>query len=191
MRPSLFSSELADLPAPIAEELEDHLMESFEAGLRSGMSADEARKSALRSLGAPKEITRRCLRGADPREPHRIPNTPLQRVAIVGWLLLGIAFASRVCAAPDPSHGSIAACVSLSVGSLAMALLLRRGWLSLRVAVALSLGLTLAAVIPWLQVTWHPWIHDRLALTPAALGYLALFGALSVGSFTAAPRRTA
>ncbi len=61
----------------------------------------------------------------------------------------------------------------------------------LKEAMARSLGETLAAVIPWLRGTWHPWIHDRLALTPAALGYLALFGALSVGSFTAAPRRTA
>ena len=58
---SPFASELAGLPSHLAAELEDHLMESLEAGLRSGMSTEEARQSALRSLGSPLDIARRCL----------------------------------------------------------------------------------------------------------------------------------
>ena len=191
MNASPFSLDLAGLPAPLAAELEDHLMESLEAGLRSGISFEEARQSALRSLGEPLEVARRCLRESDPRKSRRNSMTPPQRVALVGWLLLGIGFASRVCAASDPSHGSIAACVGLSVGSLAMALLIRRAWIPLRLAIGLSLGLSGMAVVAFLQSSWHPWIHSSLALTPAALGTLALFGALSGGALTAAHRRAA
>jgi len=183
-----FASELASLPADLAAELEDHLMESLEAGLRSGMSSEEARKSALRSLGAPSHIARQCLKASDPQQPHRRPVSPQERVAILGWLLLGIGFASRVCAASDPSHGSIAACVALSVGSCAMALFIRRGRLPLRVGIGLSLGLTAVACMGFLQAAWHPWIHDSLALTPATLAILAVFGALSGGALTATPR---
>ena len=191
MNASPFSLDLAGLPAPLAAELEDHLMESLEAGLRSGISFEEARQSALRSLGEPLEVARRCLRESDPRKSRRNSMTPPQRVALVGWLLLGIGFASRVCTASDPSHGSIAACVGLSVGSLAMALLIRRAWIPLRLAIGLSLGLTGMAVVAFLLSAWHPWIHNSLALTPAALGILALFGALSGGALTAAQRRAA
>jgi hypothetical protein len=191
MKLSPFSSDLAGLPAPLAAELEDHLMESLEAGLRSGFSVEEARQSALRSMGAPLEVARQCLRESDPRNSRRHPMTPPQRVALVGWLLLGVGFASRVCATADPSHGSIAACVGLSVGSLAMALLIRRAWIPLRLAIGLSLGLSGMAVVALLQSAWHPWIHNSLALTPAALGILALFGALSGGALTAAHRRAA
>ena len=186
-----FASELASLPADLAAELEDHLMESLEAGLRSGMSSEEARKAALRSLGAPSHIAHQCLKASDPQQPHRLPVSPQQRVAILGWLLLGIGFATRVCAASDPSHGSIAACVALSVGSCAMALFIRRGRLPLRVGIGLSLGLTAVACMGFLQVAWHSWIHDSLALTPAALAIVAVFGALSGGALTATPRRFA
>jgi hypothetical protein len=182
---------LAGLPTQVAAELEDHLMESLEAGLRSGLSAEEARQSALRSLGSPLEIARRCLRESDPREPHRVPMTPQQRVAVVGWLLLAIGFASRICEAKDPSHESIAACLGFSAGSLTMAFLIRRARIPRGLAIGLSLGLTGAAVVGLLQAAWHPWIQSSLALTPAALTVLALFGALSGGALTAAPRRTA
>ena len=191
MNPNPFASDLTGLPAHLAAEFEDHLMESLEAGLRSGMSAEEARQSALRSLGSPLEVARRCLRESDPREPHRVPMTPQQRVAVAGWLLLATGFASRVCAAADPSHGSIAACVGLSAGSLAMAFLIRRARIRRNLAIGLSLGLTGAALLGLLQAGWHPWIQDSLALTPAALTVLALFGALSGGALTATPRRTA
>lgn len=186
-----FASELASLPADLAAELEDHLMESLEACLRSGMSSEEARKSALRSLGAPAHIARQCLKASDSQQPHRRPVSPQERVAILGWLLLGIGFASRVCAASDPSHGSIAACVALSVGSSAMALFIRRGRLPLRVGIGLSLGLTAVACMGFLQASWHPWIHDSLALTPVTLVILAVFGALSGGALTASARPVA
>jgi hypothetical protein len=191
MKASPFSPDLAGLPAPLAAELEDHLMESLEAGLRSGIPFEEARQSALRSTGSPLEVARHCLRESDPRRSRRNSMTRPQRVALVGWLLLGVGFASRVCVASDPSHGSIAACVGLSVGSLAVALLIRRAWIPIRLAIGLSLGLTGMAAVALLQSAWHPWIHDSLALTPAALGTLALFGALSGGALTAAHRRAA
>ena len=191
MNSNPFSSDLAGLPTQVAAELEDHLMESLEAGLRSGLSAEEARQSALRSLGSPLEIARRCLRESDPREPHRVPMTPQQRVAVVGWLLLAIGFASRICEAKDPSHGSIAACLGFSAGSLTMAFLIRRARIPRGLAIGLSLGLSGAAVVALLQAAWHPWIQSSLALTPAALTILALFGALSGGALIAAPRRTA
>jgi len=191
MNSPLFSAELAGLPAQLADELEDHLMESLEAGLRSGMSAEEARQSALQSLGSPLEISRRCRRESNPRAPHRVPMTPQQRLAVVGWLLLAMGFASRVCEANDPSHESIAACLGLSAGSLTMALLIRRARIPRGLAIGLSMGLTGAAVVGLLQSAWYPWIQSSLALTPAALTVLALFGALSGGALTAIPRRTA
>jgi uncharacterized membrane protein len=191
MNLSPFSADLAGLPAHLAAELEDHLMESHEAGLRSGMCSEEARRAALRSLGAPIEVARRCLRESDPRDPNRLPATPHQQVAILGWMILGIGFASRVCAAPDPSHGSIAACVGLSLGSLAMALLIRRSRIPRRLAIGLSLGLTAVASVGLLQAAWHPWIHASLALSPATLAVLAIFGAMSGGVLTASRRQAA
>ena len=53
------------------------------------------------------------------------------------------------------------------------------------------LGLTWMAVVAFVQSAWHPWILYGLALTPAALGILALFGALSGVSLTAEHRRAA
>jgi peptidoglycan/LPS O-acetylase OafA/YrhL len=100
-------------------------------------------------------------------------------------------FASRVCEANEPSHGSIAACLGFSAGSLAMAFLIRRARIPRGLAIGLSLGLTGAAVVGLLQAAWHPWIQSSLALTPAALTVLALFGALSGGALSATPRRTA
>ena len=191
MKLSPFSSDLACLPAPLAAELEDHLMESFEAGVRLGMPHEEARQSALRSMGAPLEVSRRCLRESNLRESHRIPMTSTQQLAMIGWLLLGVGFASRVCAASDPSHGSVAASVGLSVGSLAMALFIRRAQIPGRLAIGLSLSLTGMAVVSLLQSAWHPWIHNGLALTPVALAFLALFGAFSGGALMAAQRRAA
>jgi hypothetical protein len=81
--------------------------------------------------------------------------------------------------------------VGLSVGSLAMALLIRRDRIPLRLAAGLSLGLTVAATVGLLQTAWHPWIQDSLALTPAAMGSLALFGVLSGGTLTPSQRPTA
>jgi hypothetical protein len=183
-----FSTELSGVPVAIAAELEDHLIECYEAGLRSGMSSEEARQSALRSLGSPAEIAQRCLKASDPRDPIRNPLSFQHRVAIGGWLLMAIGFASRVCEASDPTHTSIVACVVMSLGALVMGVLLRRQRLPLPVAIALSLGLTGIAGLAWLQVGWHPWIRDTLALTPGALALLAAFGALSGGALTAAPR---
>jgi hypothetical protein len=191
MNRSSFSADPAGLPAHLAAELEEHRMVFLEAGLRSGMCSEESRRTTLRSLGAPFEVAHRCLRESDPSDPKRVPTTPQQQVAILGWMILGIGFASRVCAAPDPSHGSIAGCVGLSVGSLALALLIRRDRIPLRLAAGLSLGLTAAATVGLLQAAWHPRIQDSLALTPAAMGSLALFGALSSGTLTPPPRRTA
>ncbi|MFM8878472.1 MAG: permease prefix domain 1-containing protein, partial [Verrucomicrobiota bacterium] len=76
-----FSNELSGIPADIAAELEDHLLECYEAGIRSGMSSEEARQSSLRSLGAPAEIARDCLKASDPRDPRRAPLSIQQRVA--------------------------------------------------------------------------------------------------------------
>jgi len=184
-----FSKELSGIQAPIAAELEDHLMECYEAGLRAGMSSEEARQSSLRSLGSPDEIALDCLKAADPRDRSRRPLSLQHRVAIGGWLLMGIGFASRVCEASDPSHASIAACILVSFGSLVMGFLLRRHRIPMRVAIGLSLGLTTIACLACLQVAWHPWIRETLALSPGALALLAAFGALSVGALTAAPRR--
>jgi len=47
------------------------------------------------------------------------------------------------------------------------------------------------AVVAFVQSAWHPWILYGLALTQAALGILALFGALSGVSLTAEHRRAA
>ena len=186
-----FSRELSGIPAALAAELEDHLIECYEAGLRSGMSSDEARQSSLRSLGSPSEIAQRCLKESDPRDPRRNRLSLQHRVAIGGWLLMAIGFASRVCEASDPTHASIAACIAMSLGALVMGALIRRQRLSMPVAIALSLGLTGIASLAWLQVGWHPWIRETLALTPGALALLAAFGALSGGALTAAPRPAA
>jgi hypothetical protein len=70
-----------------------------------------------------------------------------QRVTVVGWLLLAIGFAYRICKANDPSHESIATCLGFSAGSLTMAFLIRRARIPRGLAIGLSLGLTGAAVV--------------------------------------------
>jgi hypothetical protein len=188
MKTTSFAPELAGLSHELAAELEDHLMACFEAGLQSGLSIDQARAAALRSLGVPTEIARRCDMESRRRWARRAPLTLPQRLAILGWLLLGVGFASRVCLASDPSAGSIAACLGLSAGSLTLALLLRRGWVSPWFGTSASLGLALLAGFWFLKTSWHPWIQDSFALSPVALAGLVLFGLLSLAAATSVPR---
>jgi hypothetical protein len=184
MSQSQFQKELSGLPPEIALELEDHLLESHTAALRSGLSDKDARVAALRSLGSPSDVARQCLEASrlDSSARARLPLP--QRVAALGWLGLAIGFASRVCMAKEPTFASVGACVGLSLAALTIALRIRRHRLSARLGVAVSMGLVAAASLGFVLGAGHPWIQDALALTPPALAFLAVFGALSGGAMT-------
>lgn len=186
-----FSSELAGLPEEISAELEDHLMESLGAEVRSGIPLDDARESALRSLGNPRDISRQCLSELDPQRRRGNPLGLQQRFAIAGWHVLGMGFASRVCAASDPSHVAIAICVGLSIGSFTVALLLRRARLPMQwFGGAVSILFAAVSIVVLLQPQWQTWIQGSLALSPAILGVFALFGGVSTLAFAPAFRRS-
>lgn len=190
MKPDYFSSHLSGLPPEVSAELEDHLIELVEAGLRNGLTEEDARARALQSFGSPQEIGQQCLQTSNPNPPTRMAIHLPQHAVIVGWLLLAIGFATRVCAAPDPSLGSIAICITLSLTSLTLSLLLRRATRPMwRWGVIGSSMLFVASALAWLKAPWHPWIHGHLALSPQNLLGLALFAGWGSATLVAGLRQ--
>jgi hypothetical protein len=168
MKPHPFAHELSGLPAAVAAELEDHLMESYDTAIRSGLSEDEAREAALRSLGRPLEIGALCA------EQSRPPLSTGQRAAVAVWFLLAVGFATRTCEATDPSHVSIGLCAGLTMASMALALALRRGRvLDVRLAMAASLAMASASATAIVLPSWRAWIHSGMGMSPAFLAVLA------------------
>lgn len=176
--PGPFANELRDLPPAVAAELEDHLMESYAAGLRSGLDAAEARQAALRSLGHPDLVGRACQAATAGAAGAGWGF----RAAAAGWFLLGAGFATRVCQAADPTPVSLGCLAGLTCASLVMAVGLRHasGWAAW-LMVAGSWGLGLGAGLGLSRTTWHGWIQEGMGLSPSMLGTLFLFGLASGG----------
>lgn len=132
---SSFRKELSRFPAPVAAELEDHLIEEYDRRVRAGASPDEARCGALATLGdlrdVGEELSRRqvswvwCLR-----------DTPaLLKVLVVGWVLIGLFCLLRIvqhharCCAPAldaMSSWSFGVCLVLGLGGALVSLMLLR-----------------------------------------------------------------
>jgi len=195
MKPSPFASELAALPPEVAAELEDHLMESLAAGVRSGMTEEEARRAALRSLGIPAEVGRACGQAvAAGLAASSGLGWGLKAVA-AGWLGLGTFFATRACHASEPTHASLGGITVLTLACVAAALALRR-WGG-RVAwplTAWSWGMGAAAGMAFTSTGLQAWLTGGMSLSPILLAVVALFGFAS-GIFLLVqrvrPRRTA
>lgn len=177
MKPSPFAQELAGLPAEVAAELEDHLMEAYDAGVRSGLSPGDARQAALLSLGKPLEIGGLCIEQSRTRTPSPNRLSAGQRAAVASWFFLAVGFAMGTCAAPDPSRASIGLCVGLSLGSMAMALSLRRGRaVVLRLGLVASLAMSLASASAFVLPSWRGWVYSGMGMSPEFLAVLALIG---------------
>ncbi len=177
MKPHPFAHELSGLPADVAAELEDHLMEAYEAGIRSGLSADAAREAALRSLGQPPEIAAWCGRQTAARAglPARLAHG--HGMAATMGFLVALGFATRTCAAPDPSHASIGLCAGLTMASLALAMALRRGRAGVgvvRIAMAASLSMAAVSASAFVLPGWRGWLHSGMGMSPAFLAVLTL-----------------
>lgn len=175
MKPHPFAHELSGLPADVAAELEDHLMEAYEAGIRSGLSADAAREAALLSLGQPLEIGALCAEESRARQASPARLSTGQRAAVAIWFLLAAGFATRTCAATDPSHASIGLCAGLTVASMAMALALRRGsGVLVPLAMAASLSMAAVSASAFVLPGWRGWLHSGMGMSPAFLAVLTL-----------------
>jgi len=192
MKPPDFSAHFSGLPPEVSSELEDHLTELVEAGIRDGLTEEDARIRALQAFGPLQDIGQQCVHASNPNPPTRMSTHLQQHAVVFGWLLLAIGFATRVCAAPNPSFGSIATCISLSLISLTLSLLLRRAtrptW---RWGVFGSSVLFLTSASALLTAQWHPWIHDHFALSPQILTSLGLFAGWSGGTLISELRQDA
>lgn len=195
MKPNPFASELAALPPEVAAELEDHLMESLAEGVRSGMTEEEARHAALRSLGIPVEVGRACEQAV---AAGLAAGTGLGwglKAVAAGWLGLGTLFATRACQASEPTHASLGGIAVLTLGCVAAALALRR-WGG-RVAwplTAWSWGMGAAAGMALTSTGLSAGLAGGIAMSPVLLVIVALFGVAS-GTLLLVqrvrPRRTA
>lgn len=175
MKPHPFTHELSGLPADLAAELEDHLMEAYDAGIRSGLSEGAAREAALRSLGRPLEIGAMCAEQSRARTAFPARLSAGHGVAVAVWFLLAVGFATRTCSATDPSHASIGLCAGLTVTCMGMALALRRGHIvAVRLAMAVSLAIAAAASSAFLLPGWRVWVHSGMGMSPTVLAVLAL-----------------
>lgn len=175
MKPHPFARELSGLPPEVAAELEDHLMEAYEAGVRSGLSEGEAREAALRSLGRPPEIGALCAEQSRARTASLACLVTGHGVAAAAWFLLALGFATRTCAATDPSHASIGLCAGLALASMALALALRRGRVVVvRMAMAASLAMAAVSTSAIVLPSWRGWVHSGMGMSPAFLAALAL-----------------
>jgi hypothetical protein len=189
MNPTRFTDELAGLPADIAAELEDHLVESYLAAVQGGSSPEEARRQALSKLGVPSEIARRCREVS--QSSVLLPGVSRRhQVVVMGWLLLAPLLASRICVAFEPTPGSIATSIGISGIALALAMAVRRKRIAVGPATAVSVALSAGAFLSLVQVAWHPWIENRFAIRPELLGLLAVFGAFSAAVLRTTSSRT-
>lgn len=188
MKPNPFASELAALPPEVAAELEDHLMESLAAGMRSGMTEEAARHAALRSLGLPLDIGRECEQAVAAGMALRGGWGWGLKLVAAGWLALGALFATRACQASDPTHGSIGSLGILTCACLASGVALRCwGARAAWPLTAWSWGMGAAAVLALVSTGLQRWLQGCMALSPALLAAVALFGVIS-GMFLAADR---
>ncbi len=130
-----FRKELSRFPAPVAAELEDHLIEEYERQIRSGTPPEAARRGALATLGdlhdVGEELSRRqvswvwCFR-----------DTPaLLKILVVGWVLIGLFCLLRIvqhhaqCCTPAldaMSSWSFGVCLVLGLGGALVSLMLLR-----------------------------------------------------------------
>lgn len=177
MKPHPFAHELSGLPADVAAELEDHLMEAYDAGIRSGLSEGAAREAALRSLGRPLEIGAMCAEQSRTRGAFPARLSTGHGVAVAVWFLLAVGFATRTCSATDPSHASIGLCAGLTMASLALAMALRRGRAGVgvvRIAMAASLSMAAVSASAFVLPGWRGWLHSGMGMSPAFLAVLTL-----------------
>lgn len=178
-----FDAALAGMSPDLAAELEDHLHEAADASRRRGADGTASRRVALQQLGDPAVIARDCQ--AAVRSDWWIRRgMPLGvKLIVAGWMALGILFTSRICAASEPSIGSIALCLTLGLGSVFLAASLVRGR---RWPYRLALGASLALGAFALLVPWHPaglpWMATALALGETGLGLLSVFGVVSLAT---------
>lgn len=130
-----FRKELSRFPAPVAAELEDHLIEEYDRQIRAGTPPEAARCGALATLGdlhdVGEELSRRqvswvwCFR-----------DTPaLLKLLVVGWVLIGLFCLLRIvqhhaqCCTPAldaMSSWSFGVCLVLGLGGALVSLMLLR-----------------------------------------------------------------
>lgn len=182
---SEFSQELRGFRRDVAAELEDHLLEAMDRALARGATPAQARVEALQSFGDFKDLRRalsqtmRSLIGFQKGTPWMV------KAAIGAWMGLGVLLVSRICAAPEPSLGSIAICITAGLLCTALGILLLRGGpraLTLvgfgAIAALVACGAlwssqaSEALVSSFALQSWMLWIGVMTALFSAALPFI-------------------
>ena len=140
-------------------EMENHLLEAMEAGIRRGLSAEESERKALERFGSVKVVSRAF-------EKERKPL--MQKILLTLAVLAGL-FIAYVDSSPGwDDTGITAGAILLSSGLLTL-LGYRRPWL-----IALAIGL-------WLPVyeifKSHNYSLPNLILFPVVILFIASIGA--------------
>jgi hypothetical protein len=140
-------------------EVESHLLEAVEAGVRRGLSADESERQALERFGSVKVVSRAF-------EKER--NTLMQKILLALAVLAGL-FIAYVDSSPGwDDTGITVGAILLSSGLLTL-LGYRRPWL-----IALAIGLWLPVYEIYIS---HNFSLPNLILFPLAILLIASIGA--------------
>ncbi len=174
---------LKTLPSPIALELEDHLLEEYSRHLRDGETPERALQLTAERFGELLEIAPACAAVAPNRWWLRREAPVDFKLVVVGWMILSVFMASRICFASTPSHTSIVACLltGLSCACLGAGFLRRSGtivWAS----TAFALGTAIISFFVPLRQDIADFIVSGCALEPILLEVIAVFSVLSMAT---------
>jgi len=136
------------------EEVEGHLLESLEAGLHHGLSAEEAEKQAVERFGPFKVVAR----GFASERKNKMQNL-LLAVAVLAGL-----FAAYVDSRPTWDDTGILAFGILIVSGLLTLLGARRPWL-----IALAVGI-------WIPLYWFLTTHNYGSILALAFAFVGAYG---------------
>ncbi len=170
-----FRARLAGLPAELADELEDHLLEAYRVAHDKGSLPAEAERLAWGALGDLESLREQCL-AASSRNRWRVDTRHFQRqFRPTAWMIVGVYLVSRICMALEPDRFSIAGSIAPGVGFVLLGFAVHRSWrwsaqvewLGALVLASLVLG-SLAAP------TVSRWMEDSVAMDPVRAVLLAL-----------------
>ena len=174
---------LKSLPSPIALELEDHLLEEYSRHLRHGETPERAFQLTAEHFGELHEIAPACA-SAGPSRWWLRRQAPVDfKLVVVGWMILSVFMASRICFASTPSHTSIVTCLLSGLACACVgAGFLRRSGTSVWASIAFALGTTTISFFVPLRQDIADFIVSGCALEPILLEVIAVFSVLSMAT---------
>lgn len=178
--PVRFRARLSGLPTELADELEDHLLESYRAARDRGCSPDDAERLAWVALGEIEPVCDQWLEASGRTRWKRQAHRFLGQCRPTLWMLLGVYLLSRICMALEPDRVSITGSILLGLAFIVLGMALRRSrWWAAPAEWSGALVLTGLGLCSLAAPSVSGWLEHSVALDPASAGLLALLAAVA------------